>query len=53
MLAAVITSPLNKAEAVPDSYWIAVGTFKMFVSEWWGRIDLAKRVVKTNTGIDV
>lgn len=53
LLAAVVTSPLNKSETVPESYWLTIGTFKMFVSEWWGRLDLAKRIVKVNTGITV
>lgn len=53
LLGAVILSPLNKTETIPDTYWISIADFKMFVSELWGRIDLAKRVVKMYTGVDV
>lgn len=51
LLAAVIFSPANKNEAIPDSYWISIWGFKNFVSEYWGRIDLAKRIAKEVTGI--
>jgi hypothetical protein len=53
LLAAVVLSPVNKGETVPDTYWISVADFKMFVSEWWGRIDLAKRIVKMYTGVNI
>ena len=41
----VIFQPANKDETVPDKYWINVSDFKMFVSEFWGRIDLAERIM--------
>ena len=41
----VIFQPVNKDEAVPDKYWLNVSDFKMFISEFWGRIDLAERVM--------
>jgi hypothetical protein len=41
----VIFQPANKGETVPDKYWINVSDFKMFISEFWGRIDLAERIV--------
>lgn len=53
LLGAVIFSPVNKAETVPDTYWFSIADFKMFVSELWGRLDLAKRVVKIYTGVQV
>lgn len=53
LLSAVVLAPVNKAETVPDTYWLSVGDFKMFISELWGRIDIAKRVVKLYTGIAI
>lgn len=41
----VIFQPVNKSETVPDKYWLNVSDFKMFISEFWGRIDLAERVM--------
>ena len=41
----VIFQPVNKDESVPDKYWLNVSDFKMFISEFWGRIDLAERVM--------
>ena len=53
LVSAVVFSPTNKDESVPDQYWLQVGMFRMFISELWGRIDLAKRFVKFHTGVDV
>jgi len=41
----VIFQPVNKGESVPDRYWINISDFKMFISEFWGRIDLAERIM--------
>lgn len=41
----VIFQPANLGETVPDKYWINVSDFKMFISEFWGRIDLAERIM--------
>jgi len=41
----VIFQPVNKNETVPDKYWLNISDFKMFISEFWGRIDLAERVM--------
>lgn len=41
----VIFQPANKGESVPDKYWLNISDFKMFISEFWGRIDLAERVM--------
>ncbi|MDQ2746643.1 MAG: hypothetical protein M3T96_05225 [Acidobacteriota bacterium] len=45
LLGIVIFQPVNKNESVPDKYWLNISDFKMFISELWGRIDLAERVV--------
>ncbi len=42
----VIFQPANLGEIVPDNYWLNISDFKMFVSELWGRIDLAERVMR-------
>ena len=41
----VIFQPVNKNETVADKYWINIADFKMFISEFWGRIDLAERIM--------
>ena len=46
----VIFQPANKDQNVPDKFWINVADFKMFVSEYWGRIDLAERVMNLYLG---
>jgi hypothetical protein len=53
LLAAVIFMPENKDEQIPDTYWISIWGFKNFVTEFWGRIDLAKRIAKEVTGITI
>jgi hypothetical protein len=53
LIGAIVFAPVNKNEAVPDDYWISVGDFKMFISEAWGRLDLAKRIVKHITGVPI
>lgn len=52
LVSAVVFAPVNKGESIADSYWLQVGQFTMFISELWGRIDLAKRFVKFHTGVD-
>jgi hypothetical protein len=46
ILGLIIVHPVNKKEQIPDKYWINISDFKMFISELWGRIDLAERVRK-------
>ncbi len=46
LLALLVVQPINKDEKISDKYWINISDFKMFVSELWGRIDIAKRVRK-------
>lgn len=53
LISAVVFSPTNKTESIPNEYWLQIGTFKMFISELWGRIDLAKRFVVFHTGVDI
>lgn len=53
LIGAVVFSPVNKEESIPDRYWLIAGTFKMFISELWGRIDIAKRAVKYMTEITI
>lgn len=53
LVGVVVFSPVNKSETVPDTYWLKIADFKMFISELWGRIDIAKRVVKIHTGVTI
>jgi hypothetical protein len=53
LIGAVVFSPANKNELIPDNYWLHIADFKMFISELWGRIDIAKRVVTLYTGASI
>ena len=53
LVSAVVFAPVNRSESVPEEYWLQVGQFRMFISELWGRVDLAKRIVKFHTGLEV
>ena len=46
LLGSVIFHPSNKDETIGDQYWISVSDFKMFVSELFGRRDLADRILR-------
>lgn len=46
LLGSVIFHPSNKDEIIGDKYWMSIADFKMFVSELWGRDDLAERIMK-------
>lgn len=46
LLAFSVVHPVNRSEEIPDKYWIAISDFKMFISEFWGRMDLAVRIRK-------
>lgn len=46
LLGTSVLHPANKNETIPDNYWINIRDFKMFISELWGRADLAERVMK-------
>lgn len=52
-VSAVVFSPKNVNESIPPEYWLRIGQFSMFISELWGRVDLAKRIVKHRTGISI
>lgn len=48
LIGIVIMHPANaegESESVPDKYWMNVSDFKMFISEFWGRMDLGVRVM--------
>ena len=53
LIASVVFCPINKNESLPPDYWLQIADFKMFVSELWGRVDIAKRVIKLYTGISI
>lgn len=46
LLGVAIFHPVNKDETISENYWINFGSFRNFVSELWGRIDLAERVMR-------
>ena len=46
LLGSVIFHPMNKDEQIGDMYWISISDFKMFVSELFGKQDLAERIMK-------
>jgi hypothetical protein len=46
ILGSVIFDRVNSDGNIGDEYWISVSDFKMFISELWGRADLAKRIMK-------
>ena len=46
LVGSVVLHPANKNELLPDKYWLSIWDFKMFISELWGRADLAERVMK-------
>ena len=46
LLGSVIFHPSSKGETIGDEYWISISDFKMFVSELFGRKDLADRILK-------
>ena len=46
MLGSVIFNPVNAHETIGEKYWMTISDFKMFISELWGRRDLAERIRK-------
>ena len=46
LLGVAIFHPINKDENISENYWINFGSFRTFVSELWGRADLAERAIK-------
>lgn len=45
LLGSVIFHPANRAETIGEKYWMNIADFKMFISELWGRRDLAERIM--------
>ncbi len=52
VLGSVVFHPINKDESTQDKYWMNIWDFRMFISELWGRMDLAERVMKLHLGKD-
>jgi hypothetical protein len=50
ILGSVVFNPVNKDETLADKYWLNIWDFKMFISELWGRQDLAERVIRLYRG---
>lgn len=46
LLGSVVFHPTNKGETIGEKYWMSISDFKMFISELWGRADLAERIRK-------
>lgn len=46
LLGSVIFHPTNRDEIIGEKYWMNISDFKMFISELWGRADLAERIMK-------
>lgn len=46
ILGGVIFHPVNAHETIGEKYWMTISDFKMFISELWGRNDLAERIMK-------
>lgn len=46
LLGSVIFHPVNAGESIGEECWISISDFKMFVSELFGRRDLADRIMK-------
>ncbi len=46
LLGSVIFNEVNKDESIGEKYWMSISDFKMFISELWGRQDLAERIRK-------
>jgi hypothetical protein len=44
LLGSVIFNEVNKNETIGEKYWMNISDFKMFISELWGRADLAERI---------
>ena len=46
LLGIVIFHPVNSGETIGEKYWFNMADFKMFVSELFGRQDLADRIMR-------
>ena len=45
LIGCVVFNPINKDETISDICWINIRGFQMFISELWGRNDLAERIM--------
>ena len=43
--ACVVFNPINKDEKISELYWLNIRGFQMFITELWGRYDLADRIM--------
>jgi len=50
LLGSVIFQPVNSEETIGEEVWISVSAFKWFVSELFGRKDMAERIMKFYMG---
>lgn len=50
VILAVISSPVNKDEKVNELCWISSLSFKYFINDLWGRIDIVKRIAELHFG---
>jgi hypothetical protein len=46
LIGGVVFHPVNAGEEIDEKYWISVSEFRMFVSELFGRKDLAERIMR-------
>jgi hypothetical protein len=46
LLGSVIFHPVNAGEEIGENYWINISDFKYFVSELFGRNDIAERIIR-------
>jgi hypothetical protein len=46
LLGSVIFNQVNQGETIAEDCWISISDFRMFVSELFGRQDLAERIMK-------
>ena len=46
LLGSAIFHPINQSETIGEKYWMNISDFKMFISELWGRQDLAERIMR-------
>lgn len=53
LVLSVVVSPVNKDERVGELCWISTLSFKYFINDLWGRIDLVKKMVRAIIGITI
>lgn len=45
LIGSIVFHPINSNEKIKGEYWINIRGFQMFISELWGRNDLAERIM--------